>query len=67
LAQSLYEDNQRRLKAGRSSMNDVLVDQNRLAEAEILAINGWADAHLLYARFCHSIGRRVDFERPGCR
>ncbi len=66
LAQSLYEDNQRRLKAGRSSMNDVLVDQNRLAEAEILAINGWADAHLLYSRFCHALGRRVNFQQFGC-
>lgn len=59
LAQSLYHDNLLRLKAGRSSMNDILVDQNRLAEAEILAIRGWANAHILYAQYCHLGGRKV--------
>lgn len=66
LAQSLYEDNQRRLRAGRSNMNDILVDQARLAKAESLAINGWAEAHLAYARFCHSLGMRVNLDKLGC-
>lgn len=67
LAQSLYQDNQRRLRAGRSNLNDVVVDQNRLADAEVLAINGWAEAHLLYTRLCHTLGLRVNIKDFGCQ
>jgi outer membrane protein TolC len=66
LAQSLYQDNQNRLRAGRSSLNDVVVDQNRLADAETLAINGWADAHLLYAQLCHVLGLHMNQDAFGC-
>jgi len=66
MAKSLYEDNERRARAGRSSLNDILVDQNRLSEAENLAIEGWAQAHLLYAQLCHVQGLRMNQERFGC-
>ncbi|MCB0361217.1 MAG: TolC family protein, partial [Bdellovibrionales bacterium] len=66
MAQALYQDNLRRLRAGRSNLNDIVVDQNRLAEAEILAINGWAKAHLLYASFCHLRGEKLNEESPNC-
>lgn len=66
LAASLYKDNQNRLRAGRSSLNDIVVDQNRLADAETLAINGWADAHVLYAQLCHVLGLRVNQDSFGC-
>lgn len=58
LAKSLHQDNKRRLQAGRSSMNDILVDQNRLVEAERLAIDGWAKSHVLYSKFCHLLGKK---------
>lgn len=58
LAKNLHQDNRRRLQAGRSSMNDILVDQNRLIEAERLAIDGWLKSHLLYSKFCHLRGKR---------
>lgn len=58
LAKNLHQDNKRRLQAGRSSMNDILVDQNRLIEAERLAIDGWVKSHLLYSKFCHLPGKR---------
>ncbi|MGE4130259.1 MAG: TolC family protein [Bdellovibrionales bacterium] len=66
MALSLYEDTQRRLRAGRSSLNDTLVDQSRLAEAEYLTITGWAEAHLQYARFCHALGMRLNPSQFGC-
>jgi outer membrane protein TolC len=66
MAQSLYQDNQRRLRAGRSNINDVVVDQNRLGDAETLAINGWAEAHMLYAQLCHTLGLRVNLGEFGC-
>lgn len=56
LARRLYEDNLRRLRLGRSSFNDVVVDQNRLTDAELLAIDGWANVHQLYAEYCHILG-----------
>jgi outer membrane protein TolC len=58
LAKSLHQDNKRRLQAGRSSMNDILVDQNRLVEAERLAIEGWVKSHVLYSKFCHLLGKK---------
>lgn len=58
LAKSLHQDNKRRLQAGRSSMNDILVDQNRLIEAERLAIDGWVKSHILYSKFCHLLGKK---------
>jgi outer membrane protein TolC len=62
VARGLYEDNQRRLRLGRSSLNDVLVDQSRLADAEILAHQGWAAAHRVYTEYCHIQGLRA-----GCK
>jgi len=67
VAQSLYSDNQKRLRAGRSNMNDIVVDQNRLSEAELLAVSGWAEAHLLYSEMCHLLGQRVNPTQFGCR
>lgn len=58
IANKLYEDNRRRLQQGRSSVNDVAVDQNRLAEAELLAVDGWANAHLEFIELCHALGYR---------
>ncbi len=59
LAQTLYQDHLLRLQAGRSSMNDISIDQNRLAEAEYLSIKGWADVHIIYSHFCHLMGKKV--------
>lgn len=56
LARGLYDDNRRRLQQGRSSVNDVAVDQNRLADAELLAVDGWAIAHQTYLELCHALG-----------
>lgn len=67
MAQSLYDDNQRRARAGRTSLNDIFVDQSRLADSETLAIDGWAQAHLAYVRACHDLGFMVDPDRFGCR
>lgn len=66
LARSLYQANQQRMQAGRSSMNDVVVDQNRLADAEVLEIAGWADAHNLYVQMCQMLNATIDQTQFGC-
>ena len=55
----LYEDNVRRFQAGRASVNDLLLDQERLTQAELLAVQGWRSAHLSWLALCHSRGLRA--------
>ena len=55
----LYEDNIKRFRAGRISANDLILDQNRVFDSELLAIEGWGDLHLNLSKFCHSIGMLV--------
>lgn len=61
----LYQDNLRRYQAGRINANDLAIDQNRLYDAELLAVQGWASAHLQYAKLCHAWGKRVVDPWPG--
>jgi len=60
VSRKLYDDNFARFKQGRVSVNDLLIDQNRLSDAELLAIEGWHDLHLSYEKFCHAAGMNVD-------
>lgn len=55
----IFDENLKRFQAGRINANDLALDQNRLYEAELLAVQGWATAHLQFARVCHSMGKRV--------
>lgn len=59
LARSLYEDNLKRFKQGLANANELIIDQERLYQSELLAVRGWGGAHVQFARFCHSLGRRV--------
>ncbi len=59
ISRKLYEDNLRRFQSGRISANDLVVDQTRLYDSELLAVQGWAAAHLAYARLRHSLGLSV--------
>ncbi len=55
----IFDENLKRFQAGRINANDLALDQNRLYEAELLAVQGWATAHLQFARVCHSMGQRI--------
>lgn len=59
ISNNLYQDNLRRFQAGRSSANDLLNDQERLFQSELLAIQGWKSAHTSYIRLCHALGLLV--------
>lgn len=59
LTEQLFTDSTRRFRLGRSSVNDLAVDQNRLLESQLLEVDGWANAHLSYARLCHALGSSV--------
>jgi outer membrane protein TolC len=59
LSRKLYNDNLLRFRAGRISSNDLAVDQNRMYEAELLAIQGWSAVHIYYSQLCHSMGYQV--------
>jgi multidrug efflux system outer membrane protein len=56
---NLYQDSLRRFQNGRSDTNEMLLDQTRALDTELLAISGWSEAHLALSRFCHSLGKRV--------
>ena len=60
LAEHLFEDNRQRFRMGRATANDLAIDQNRLLEAELLAVDGWINAHLSLVRLCHSLGHSID-------
>jgi outer membrane protein TolC len=56
LSRKLYQHNFKRFEAGRVSVNDLLVDQNRLLDSESLAEEGWANAHRAWVNFCSEQG-----------
>ena len=60
LAEHLFEDNRQRFRMGRATANDLAIDQNRLLEAELLAVDGWVNAHLSLVKLCHSLGHSID-------
>jgi outer membrane protein TolC len=59
ISNNLYQDNLRRFQAGRSTANDLLNDQERLYQSELLAIQGWKSVHSSYIRLCHATGQLV--------
>lgn len=59
ISNNLYQDNLRRFQAGRSTANDLLNDQERLFQSELLAIQGWKSAHTSYIKLCHALGQLV--------
>jgi outer membrane protein TolC len=58
-SEKLYQDNLQRFQQGRVSANDLVLDQNRLYDSELLAIQGWAAVHLTFSQWCHAQGLRV--------
>ena len=61
LSRKLYQDNLKRFQIGRISSNDLAIDQNRMYDAQLLAIQGWGVAHSHFTRYCHSLGYRVKY------
>ncbi|MCO4794177.1 MAG: TolC family protein [Bacteriovoracaceae bacterium] len=59
LSRKLYKSNFKRFQQGRSSVNDLQVDQNRFLDSESQANLGWLQAHLAWLDFCHTMGKRI--------
>jgi|GEM_PF-2734633 len=59
LARKLYDDSFKRFEQGRSSVNDLLLDQSRLLDSETLAINSWYNAHLALIGVCSLKGLSI--------
>ena len=55
----IFQDGLRRFRAGRATANELSVDQARLLDSELFAVQGWSAAHLAFARLCHSLGSSV--------
>ena len=58
-SRKLYDDNFSRFKQGRVTVNDLLIDQTRLSDAELLAIEALYNLHLNFERLCHANGMSV--------
>ena len=59
ISQQLYQDNLKRFQAGRISANDLAINQKRLLDSELFAIQGWKTAHLALLKLCQARGRSV--------
>lgn len=60
LSRRIYQDNQRRFQQGRVNANDLLAEQSRVFDSELLAIQSWSQSHLALLRLCHALGRRLN-------
>lgn len=60
LSEKLYKSNFLKFKAGRSSVNDLLIEQSTLLDSQILALEGMKQLHLAYLQFCHTRGLRIN-------
>jgi outer membrane protein TolC len=59
VSRKLFEDSLRRFRAGRAAANELNVDQQRLLDSEVFAVQGWSSAHIAYARLCRALGESV--------
>jgi outer membrane protein TolC len=60
LGKSIYQTSYKRFRAGRATVNDLAIDQNRLFQSENLANEGMAQFHLLLTEFCHLQGKLIN-------
>ncbi|HEX4925790.1 MAG TPA: TolC family protein, partial [Bdellovibrionales bacterium] len=58
-SQRLLKKNLLRSQAGRASANDLLVERGREAQAELVAVEGWARAHAALVQLYHAFGQSV--------
>ena len=59
MALGLYRDNLSRFQKGLVTANELMVDQDRLLNAELLSINGWGQVHESLVELCHTLGKRI--------
>jgi outer membrane protein TolC len=59
LSRKLYAVNFKRFRQGRTTVNDLLLDQSRLLDSENLAIDGWLAAHQRFYQYCHALGKSI--------
>jgi len=59
LAKHILDQEEARFKVGRTAANELNFDLARVTTAEILAIQGIAQAHLAYLQLLHAYGKRV--------
>jgi hydrophobic/amphiphilic exporter-1 (mainly G- bacteria), HAE1 family len=57
--QKLYDTNSQRFRRGLINANELMIDQDRLYQAEQNAIRGWNEAHLQLMLACHALGQQV--------
>lgn len=60
LGKRIYQTSYKRFRAGRATVNDLAIDQNRLFQSENLANDGMAQLHLLLTQYCHLQGKLVE-------
>ncbi len=58
-ARELLTSSLRRFQSGRAKVDELALDQKRIADAEEFAIQGWAAAHRALAHLLHSHGQSV--------
>ncbi len=59
VARRLLNANLARFRIGRADANDLNVDQRRVTESELLAHQGWKDAHVALLRLYHAFGKSL--------
>lgn len=59
IARKLYQTNFARFRLGRADANELSLDENRLIESELNAVEGWANAHISYMKLKHAFAESI--------
>jgi outer membrane protein TolC len=59
VAQRLFQDGLRRFRSGKATANELAIDRDRELRSQLLSVQGWASAHVEFARYCHAQGKSV--------
>jgi outer membrane protein TolC len=59
VSRRLYQDNQARFRNGRINADELVLEQTRLFDSELLAVRGWASVHVAYSQLCKAQGLKL--------
>jgi outer membrane protein TolC len=58
-SRDLYQANLKRFRSGRAPANELILDERRHLETEILTVNGWKTVHQSFINLCHTKGLTI--------
>lgn len=59
VSRRIYQDTLARFKNGRINADDLVLEQRRLYDSELLAVRGWAAVHVAFSQLCKAQGLKL--------